>query len=285
MNGMKRQWTIPAAAVAALLCTAGWTATPVLAQDASQQSGNPPAGWSPSQGWGSSNGPAPAPSAPTDNSPAPVAAPPEVAPYNPPPVESVPPEQNDYSRNWFIHRGAILPITLGSTVSSSGSYVGQHVVARIDANAGEDENLPRGSKILGRVTEVDPKQDGSAGAVYLTFDRLVTPDGSSYPIHTIVMSAEGNNVNVDSDGRLVARSDSSENSQRDAAIGAAVGGLGSILFGGGRHFLGSAIIGGAAGYGISSIDRAQNGAQDFTLNPGTGLELRVTAPVRSDRDY
>jgi hypothetical protein len=73
-----------------------------------------------------------------------------------------------------IPRGTILPVRLNATLSSAKSKANQAVTARIMQSVPlpDGSEIPKGSKVEGRIVEVVPRSGPSGARISLQFDKL-----------------------------------------------------------------------------------------------------------------
>jgi hypothetical protein len=135
----------------------------------------------------------------------------------------------------------------------------------------------RGAKIYGHLSGV--KRSGKLtgrSEVTLNFDRIRLPNGSSYRFAGLVESLRlpnGESINVDNEGTIQEKSQTSKTEKR-AGIGTAAGAIIGAIAGGGKGLAIGAIVG--AGAGAGSV--YAQGRTDLNLNSGTEIRLRATAP-------
>lgn len=84
-----------------------------------------------------------------------------------------------------------LSAELTQKINSKNAKVGDEVIARTTSSAqlGEGTRLPKGTRLIGKVTEVDAKSDAQHdGHLAFAFDRAVLRDGREVPIHATLQS-------------------------------------------------------------------------------------------------
>lgn len=80
------------------------------------------------------------------------------------------------------HAGAVVPVELSKSVDSKKAKVGDEVTARVisDVRSGGAVAIPRGSKLLGKVTEANARGKGDAtSSLGIVFDRAVLKNGTT----------------------------------------------------------------------------------------------------------
>ena len=156
------------------------------------------------------------------------------------PRQSAPPKpQAPPAVTVSIPAGTTLAATFGEMVTSATAQVGDNVTATLKSPllAGDRVAFPAGSHIQGQVSDVKPAKKGfkdTGGALSISFNRIVAPDGHSATIAAgFTKLAEGS-------------------AGKKAAIigGSAAGGLllGKVL---GKDSKGAALIGGAIGTAVA----------------------------------
>ncbi len=222
--------------------------------------------------------PAPRPSPPvTETAPAPAPAQEPAAPEPAPSFEPTPaPEPaREEPRTTFVTvpAGTRLEVELTRTLASNTSSPGDAFRARVSEDVAQDGVvvIPRGSEILGEVTEAVPlKRVGGQARLALKLTDLVLPSGRTVPVQASFVQ-EGRNE-----------------TRRDAATigGATAGGaiLGRILGKGDRTRGGiiGALIGAAAGTAIASKTPGEEvvipEGSVVTLRLDDAVQVRVRAP-------
>ena len=156
------------------------------------------------------------------------------------PRQSAPPKpQAPPAVTVSIPSGTTLAVTIGEMVTSETAQVGDNVTATLKSPllAGDRVAFPAGSRVQGQVSDVKPAKKGfkdTGGALSISFNRIVAPDGHSATIAAgFTKLAEGS-------------------AGKKAAIigGSAAGGLllGKVL---GKDAKGATLIGGAIGTAVA----------------------------------
>ena len=202
--------------------------------------------------------------------------------------------------NVNVSAGTTIPIIFDTKLSSSGSWSGEQFTAHVSnpgytyngnynngnygnygGNGNYNNQLPDGTRIYGHVTAAYSKQNNEQGFLGLAFDRIVLPNGPSYQVQAVPAGTSGAAVDVRSDGSVVARSQSTNNAIKDAAIGAAAGAIGDVLLNHGKIDLSHILIGGAAGYGVSRVNVGKQNNGDVTINPGDKVGMKFSNSLGS----
>lgn len=153
---------------------------------------------------------------------------------------------------------------LTKSLNSKDAKAGEEVVAKTTSKAtlADGTKLPKGSKLIGHVTEAQAKSHGHDDAeLAFAFDHAVLRDGREIPIHAAMRS-------LAAPAAMSAAADS--DSMMDAGGGMAGGGGGGAVRGGGglaggavgavRGTAGTA--GGLAGNAASGVDAGAQGTLD-----------------------
>jgi hypothetical protein len=87
--------------------------------------------------------------------------------------------------------GTVIPARLTKTLDSKKAKEGDQVVAKTTSNvkAAGDVVIPKGSKLLGRVTRADARASGeSQSALGIAFERAILKDGREMPLHVVIQA-------------------------------------------------------------------------------------------------
>jgi hypothetical protein len=175
-----------------------------------------------------------------------------------------------------IPAGSLLHCRLTQTLSTHMNAVGDPFTAVVSEPVMIDghEAIPVGAKLEGRISEMQrPGRVRGVGQMRLTVEKVVMPDGASFPLSAIlatVYGAEGAKVAGEEggvkgpNGRLKALEQ----------VGAGMGGGGLIgtIFGG---FTGT-VVGGAIGGTAGWLNTVRKRGPDLALPSGTQLNYQLT---------
>jgi hypothetical protein len=78
--------------------------------------------------------------------------------------------------------GAVVPVELSKSIDSKKAKVGDEVTGKVlsDVRSGGSVAIPRGSRLLGKITEANARGKGDAtSSLGIAFDRAVLKDGST----------------------------------------------------------------------------------------------------------
>ncbi len=182
-----------------------------------------------------------------------------------------------------IPAGAVVPVTLDSTISSKEARVGDTFSATVKSEKVGDSEFPTGTKLLGRVTEVQPLMNDNAGVLGLQFTAAQLPDGSRVALRGDLISLDDDSV-TQNGGRIMAKkSDGGNNQTKIIGIGAGAGFiLGKVL---GKNSLITGILGAAGGY-LYSKNKDKGKEQEAVVDAGSTLGVRLNQSVSySDSGY
>jgi hypothetical protein len=171
-------------------------------------------------------------------------------------------------RQISIPADTVVPVTLDQKINSASAQVGQTFTATVVSQQLGDSEFPAGTKIQGRVTEVQRRQGDQPGVLGLSFRNALLPDGQRVPIRGELTSLDADSVS-NNGGRLTATGrDKSNDTLKVVGIGAAGGFLiGKLLK---KNSLVTGLLGAAGGY---LYDRSKNKGQarEAVLKEGTRI--------------
>jgi len=186
--------------------------------------------------------------------------------------------------------GSEMNATLSKPVDARRAEPGDEVTATLahDATANDGTRMPRGTKLVGHVTEAQPRERRSGSAsgdassrLGIVFDKAVLSDGREVPMTATIQAvgraaAAGDRHAYEADGSAFAAGSA-------AAAGHAAGGGGLV---GGIAGAGGGTLGGAAGVGTgfgrtltSSVDSVTN-ASASAASAGVGSSGQLLAGSR-----
>lgn len=158
--------------------------------------------------------------------------------------------------------GTVIIVRTTTPILSATAKAGQTFDTNVEGSIGVDEFtvIPAGSKIRGVVSMATPATRQQSGVVEVVFDRLMLPNGSSFPITgklTSTDSAERRQIDADPNNRVVLVGER-------GGIGAAIAGAGSAK--------GSNAIFAALGNLLSE-------GRNVSVPVGTALAVELESPV------
>ncbi len=164
-----------------------------------------------------------------------------------------------------IPKGTALSLALTAPLSSATSAVGDQVTAELKnpVVVGDRVIFPAGSRIEGKVTDVKSAKKGfkdTGGALAVSFDRIMAPDGHSAGIVAgMTRVAEGSGKKK---GAIIGGS----------ALGAAL--LGRML---GKDTAGSAVVGGAVGTAVAAGTKGK----EATISADQVMNVALEQPAQT----
>ena len=171
--------------------------------------------------------------------------------------------------------GDVIPVRLDTTLASDKSRRGDRFTTSVDSDK-DGYSYMRGAKIEGVVREASPRRGDHPGMLDLSFTRLRTRDGKTYPLSGSIIGLENGEVEH-RDGILVAKTTDKKKHLEYAGIGAGVGALANLL-GGGKLKLENVLLGGALGAGAAQVTGGSKQIHDVNLKEGTKMGVRLDRP-------
>jgi type IV secretion system protein VirB10 len=175
-----------------------------------------------------------------------------------------------------VPAGTIIPISLTSRITTKHARDGDGVYGKtvFPITINNKIIIPEGSNVRGKITQIRrPGRVKGKGALTLTFQTLVLPNGTTLPIYTSLGGVGGAG---DRTGEATVQGDSSKGQDAKtvgttAAEGALIGviadrGTGAAIGGG---------IGGAVGAAAVLLTRGK----DVVIEPGTTIEIILDRPL------
>jgi hypothetical protein len=144
------------------------------------------------------------------------------------------------------------------------------------------EVVPVGSKVGGRVTQVNRAQKRRPGNITVSFDSISLPNGRTAVINGSLTTLQADTVNADNEGTVKGGS----NRNRDAVFiggGAAGGAIIGAIAGGGKGALIGGILGGALGTGARVLEKEKEAEVKSGTEFGVILNRAVSLPASTVR--
>jgi hypothetical protein len=165
----------------------------------------------------------------------------------------------------------VLQVKLDETIGSDRNQRGDQFTATVN-----DSTLPEGTLVHGVVIGATKATGDKPGKLGLDFRTLELPDGQRIAISGTPIGLDSKSVTRTSDGRLVAKSHSSNSTGKYIAYGAAGGLLiGSLL---GKNVVGG-LLGAGAGYLIGKNKQKKAESRIVVLKDGTKMGVRLDRRV------
>jgi type IV secretion system protein VirB10 len=177
------------------------------------------------------------------------------------------------AENYLIPAGTTLHCRLTQTLDTRLNHPDDPLTATVAEPLIIDGHdvVPAGTKLEGRISRLQrPGRIRGVGEMRLSANKIILPDGHSFPLNAILVStyeAEGAKV-VGGEGTVKGPS-SRLKTLEEIGGGAAAGGVIGLLF---HHSVLGMAIGSTAGF----VDRVRRRGQDLTLPRGTQLNYQLT---------
>jgi hypothetical protein len=135
------------------------------------------------------------------------------------------------------------------------------------------EVIPAGAKIEGRIAQLQhPGRIRGVGEMRLAAEKVVMPDGATYPLSAILAAVYGADAMVHGEEGNVKGPNSQLRTLKEVGVGMGGGGLVGTIFGGFTGTLVGGAIGGAAGF----VDTMRKRGPDLALPAGTQMNYQLT---------
>ncbi|MGV3721417.1 MAG: stalk domain-containing protein [Actinomycetota bacterium] len=176
-----------------------------------------------------------------------------------------------------IPANTIIKAELQERVTSRDARVGDRIMARVASD--DRSGLPEGTRIEGRIAEVQRASDSRPGIIDMDFTRVVLPDGQSASVRGSLASLSEEDIRQTADGRIQSRRRSSGDKfePKWVGYGAGAGAVLATIFG--ENFLQGALLGGLGGAVYGYLNKDKGGDRDqfreVTLDEGTPFGIRL----------
>lgn len=174
-----------------------------------------------------------------------------------------------------IPAGSVLHCRLTQTLSTFMNAHGDSFTATVSEPVVIDghEVIPAGARIEGRIAQMQrPGRIRGVGQMRLTAEKVVMPDGATYPLSAILAAVYGAEAKVHGEEGAVKGPNSRLRTVEEVGAGMGGGGLLGTIFGGFTGTLVGGAIGGAAGF----VDTMRKRGPDLALPAGTQLNYQLT---------
>lgn len=187
-------------------------------------------------------------------------------------------DQTTPPRPRTVPEGTTFLIRLDDKLDTAKLQQGKHFKAKLaeDLVAPDGTAIPRGKKIIGHVSSIEP---GMHARLLLSFDEIDTGHGKMPLIATITgVPGEHGVKQPDAEGEIERKGMSKTRMVEAAAVGAGLGAVGGAAAGGSK----GAAIGAGAGAGVGAIGAFLTD-RNLRLDKGTTLEVRLDHPLQIPR--
>lgn len=174
-----------------------------------------------------------------------------------------------------VPAGSVVHCRLTQTLSTFMNAQGDPFTANVTEAVVIDGNevIPAGARIEGRIAQMQrPGRIRGVGEMRLTAEKVVMPDGASYPLSAILAAVYGAEAKVHGEEGGVKGPNSRMRTVEEVGAGMGGGGLLGTIFGG---FTGT-IVGGAIGGAAGFVDTMRKRGPDLALPVGTQLNYQLT---------
>jgi len=187
---------------------------------------------------------------------------------------------------YTVPADTIIRVRLNEPLNSGTARIGDrfsaNVVEPVYAGGSGVDVIPVGSKVWGRVTQVNRAQKRRPGNITVAFNSVVLPNGRSAVINGSLTTLQADNVNSDNEGTVKGGS----NQKRDAVFiggGAATGAIIGAIAGGGKGAAIGGILGGALGTGARVLEKEKEAEIKSGTEFGVILNRSVSLPASTVR--
>ena len=195
--------------------------------------------------------------------------------YMPPPANGQDNTSVAGARQISIPAGAVVPVTLTTTLSSATARVGQEITATVESTRIGDSEFPAGTTLLGRVTEARPMQGDEPGVLDFDFNTAILPSGERVSLRGDLTTLDGDSVQT-TGGRIMAKAGNNGGDKlKIIGIGTAAGFvLGRVLK---KDGILPSLLGALGGYlyGANKGDKPAEAKVDAGARLGVRLDQRV----------
>lgn len=188
-------------------------------------------------------------------------------------------------RNISVPAGAVVPVTLDQDLSSASARRGDVFTATVKSATTGDSEFPAGTKLQGVVNEVVRKDTNRAGALDLSFNAVILPDGARRTLRGSLTALDDDSVNHVSSGRIMAKPKSGKgDNTKSILIGAGAGFLiGKVLLK--KNALLSGALGALGGYLYGKRNDKDTRVAEVEVDRGTELGVRLDTTVTYADNY
>ena len=186
---------------------------------------------------------------------------------------------------YTVPANTVIRARINEELNSRDARIGDRFTANVvePVYAGNGiEVVPVGSRIGGRVTQVNRAGKRTPGNITVAFDSIRLPNGRTAVINGSLTTLQADDVNADNEGTVKGTS----NRKRDAVFiggGAAGGAIIGGIAGGGKGALIGGILGGALGTGARVLEKEKEAEVKSGTEFGVILNRSVSLPATTVR--
>ncbi len=192
-----------------------------------------------------------------------------------PTVETTKPAQPEVVKTLLLAENTSLKISLLTKVSSDSNIVGDPVRAMIKGpvEQGQTLDLPDGTILGGEIAELsNGKAKDEKAFIKIKFTQVLLPGEKPIPCEGYIVTNDGSGI--------IRPGDQGTSIARDAAIGAAAGGiLGAVTGGKTKDVAKGAVAGAAAGGVLGAVLHKDQ----VTLKEGREFDVKIITPVYQEK--
>lgn len=186
---------------------------------------------------------------------------------------------------YTVAANTVIRVRLNEPLNSGTARIGDRFSANVTepVHAGTGvEVIPVGSKVWGRVTQVNKAQRRKPGNITVAFYSAQLPNSRTAAINGSLAPLEADNVNADNEGTVKGTS----NKKRNAVFiggGAAGGAIIGAIAGGGKGAAIGGILGGVLGTGARVLEKEKEASVKSGTEFGVILNRSVSLPASTVR--
>ncbi len=177
-------------------------------------------------------------------------------------------------RQISVPQGAVVKVTLDSALSSATARRGDRFTSTVVSQNPGDSEFPAGSKIEGVVSDATSQDGNAPGMLDLSFQSVVLPGGSRYPLDGSLIALDSANVDTSTPGRIMGKTGSGKDNKLVViGIGAGVGFvLGKLIK---QNTTLTTLLGAVAGYVIDKKKGDKNSPTEAMIPTNLQLGVRL----------
>lgn len=186
---------------------------------------------------------------------------------------------------YTVASDTVIRVRLNEPLNSGTARIGDRFSANVTepVHSGTGvEVVPVGSKVWGRVSQVNRAQKRKPGHITVAFYSVQLPNGRTAAINGSLTTLQADDVNADNEGTVAGGS----NRKRDAVFiggGAAGGALIGAIAGGGKGAAIGGILGGVLGTGARVFEKEKEAEVKSGTEFGVILNRNVSLPKSTVR--
>jgi hypothetical protein len=179
-----------------------------------------------------------------------------------------------------VPAGTLVHSRITQTLTTKLNYQGDAFSASVSepVTLNNREVIPVGATLQGRIAQMSrPGRIKGVGQMRLNVEQITFPDGRSFPVTAVLMTAYGaEHVKVVGNEGVIKGPSSRVADEEEIGAGTAGGTLLGLIFG-------HPIIGAAFGATATTVDRLRRRGKDLTIPAGTQLNYQLTRALEIPR--